>query len=213
MAHVAILGASGKLGLQLVNRALDLGHWVNAFVRETHKLKRQNELLTVYAGDATTGDGLAAALEGCPYVISALDPGGGAMTRFVSQLTKELEGKRVRRLVFISRLGVGDSAGQSRQASGLIMPWAASTLKKAELEDFARAEGVLRVSRLPYLILRTTRLTDDPPGAKVVTTEAKDPPPSRVGRADLSRFIFDELQHEGFDRKELTVGAERRKAG
>jgi len=208
LAHIAILGASGKLGVELVSRALDAGHQVNAWVRDLSKMKRQNEALTVYG--AAEPEGLDAALEGCPYVISAVDPGGLKLTEFVTLVANKLAGKKVKRVVLVSRLGAGNSALQSKQASGLIAPLL-PVIARGDFEDVARAESVLRVSKVPYLILRATRLTDAPLGARVVTTDVKNPPPSRIGRADLARFIIDVLDTPGYDRAELTVGAERRK--
>jgi putative NADH-flavin reductase len=206
VAKIAILGANGKLGQELVSRALDVGHRVNAWVRDLTKFKRQNESLTVYGG--ADPDALDAAIEGCPFVVSAVDPGGKKMTEFITGLTRQLQGKRLKRLVLVSRLGVGDSLAQAKKASGLMAQWS-PTLNRADFEDIASAEAVLRVSKLPYLILRTTRLTDARLGAKVVTTEAKNPPPSRIGRADLANFIVEVLEQDGYDRQELTVGAER----
>ncbi len=206
MARVAVLGANGKLGQELVSRAIDVGHRVHAWVRDLAKFKRQNESLTVYGGP--NADALDAAVEGCQYVISAVDPGGQKVTEFVTLLTNQLAGRKLKRLVFISRLGVGNTVEQAQQASGLLSGMSLR-LMRADYEDIARAESVLRVSKLPYLILRTTRLTDAPLWARVVTTDAKNPPPSRVGRADLAKFIVEVMEREGYDRKELTVGAER----
>jgi uncharacterized protein YbjT (DUF2867 family) len=194
------------LGQELVSRALDVGHRVNAWVRDPSRFKRQNESLTVYAGP--TPEALAAALEGCAYVVSAVDPGGKQMTAFVNLVCQQLQGKKVKRVVFVSRLGVGDSLSQAKQASGLIAQWLPA-LNKGDFEDIAKAEAVLRVSKLPYLILRTTWLTSDAPGEKVVTTDVLHPPPSRIGRADLARFIVELLDKPGYDRKELTVGTDR----
>jgi uncharacterized protein YbjT (DUF2867 family) len=206
MARVAVLGATGQLGEILDNRALASGYEVHGFAREPHKLQqRYNEKLALYNGDGATGEGLEACVAGCRFVISAFDPQTPVTALNV---LAQLKAPPLARFVFMSRLGVGDSAPQIKQASGLLTSLKPK-LQKHVYEDFAAAENVVRASKLPWVILRAVALNDDHPGREVVVADAKDAPPSRVARADLARFIMKLLNEAGWDRREVTVGAKR----
>ncbi len=207
MARIAILGASGKLGDLLIGRALELGHQVQALTRDPRRIKRTNERLTVIQGDAETGEGLDAVVERCQFAVSALGSATPTIERCIAQLVRSLESiKRLERFVLISRLGVGDSRGQAAKVSGLLQS-RLPVLLPPIYRDLGAAEGLVRVSRLPYTILRATRLTDDRPSGTAVWTRPSDPPPHRISRADLAHFVLDGLSDPGLLRQEITVGS------
>ncbi|HWE25396.1 MAG TPA: NAD(P)H-binding protein [Myxococcales bacterium] len=74
MSRIAILGASGGLGTQLVTCALEEGFEVSALVRDPEKITSANYNLTVIQGDAGSGEDIQVATEGCRFVVSALAP-------------------------------------------------------------------------------------------------------------------------------------------
>lgn len=207
MARIAILGASGRLGDHLVGRALELGHEVKALTRDPRRIRRQNEQLTVIMGDAETGENVDALVERCQFVICAIGSLMPVMEKCVTQVVRQLEPlKRLQRFVLISRLGAGDSRGQSAKVSGLLQS-RLPTLLPPIFRDLNAAEGIVRVSRLPYTILRATRLTDDAPTGATVSALPTDPPPHRISRTDLAHFVLNAIEQPDLNRKELTVGS------
>ena len=207
MSRIAILGATGVLGDQLVGRALELGHYVNALARDPRKVKRQNERLTVIKGNAETGEGLDALVERCQYVICAIGSLLPVMEKVVTQVLKQLEPmKRLQRFVLVSRLGTGESLQQATKVSGPIQS-RLPVLLMPVFRDINVAEGLVRNSKLPYTIIRATRLTDDPATDNVSMVGPTDPPPHRIGRADLARFVVGMLEWTEYQRKEMTVGS------
>lgn len=206
MSRIAILGATGRLGEQLVGRALELNHSVSALARDPSKIKRQNERLTVIQGDAETGQGLQALLENCQFAICAIGSLKPVMEKCVTHLVPQLEAlKRLERFVLISRLGTSDSRRQSTKVSGPLQS-RLPVLLMPVFRDLSSAEGIVRVSRLPYTILRATRLTDEPPTGKVAIVPASEEPPHRITRTDFVRFIFELLEASQWKRSELTIG-------
>ncbi len=207
MARIAILGASGKLGERLVNRALELGYSVNALARDPRRIKRQNENLTVISGDAETGEGLDAVVDRCHFVISAVGSLRPMMTPAMNQLVPKLETlKRFERFVLISRLGTGESLLQSAKVSGPVQS-RLPVLLTPIFRDINGAEQRVRQSALPYTILRSTRLTDDPATGKVLTVGPAEPPPHRITRADLANYVLALLESRDGLRAEVTVGS------
>lgn len=208
MARIAILGATGKLGQQLVNQALRQGFGVNALARNPRRITRQNEQLTVIQGDAETGEGLDALLDGCQFAISALGSLRPAIEKCMRQLVPRVEAHRgFRRLLVISRLGTSGSLEQSSKVSGLVQS-RLPTLLLPIFRDINAAEAVVRNSAVSYSILRSTRLVDGKATGRVIAVDANRLPPHRVSRADLAQFAIEVLEQSQWHRKESTVGAE-----
>lgn len=199
------MGASGKLGQQLISEAIDDGYDVNALVRDPAKLRRGNELLQVFRGDARTGEGVDAVVKGCPYVVSALGASTPVMAECMSKVIPLLKGKWLKRFVFISWMGVGDSQAQELMDRGLITSIKRVAHKKM-FEDIGRAEGLIRESGLPYVILRPTLMTDGPLTGQVEGVSASDKPPGAISRADVARYVVDLLDQPGWEKRELTLG-------
>jgi len=85
MSRIAILGASGGLGTQLVTTALEHGFEVSALVRNPEKITRANYNLTLIEGDAGSGENIQAAVEGCRFVLSAMGSAPKPVTRPVDR--------------------------------------------------------------------------------------------------------------------------------
>ena len=207
MSRIAILGASGRLGWQLVTSALERGFEVSALVRSPEKITSANYNLTLIEGDAGSAENIQPAVEGCRFVLSAMGSSKPVMTACVRNLVQELEPvKSLKRFIFVSWLGAGDSAMQAQGVSELRSVINRATHKKM-FEDISRAEDTIRVSRLPYVILRPTRLTDDGPADSTVAVGAEEVPPGPISRVDLARFVFQILEEPGWERREVTVGS------
>ncbi|AMJ68076.1 NAD(P)-dependent oxidoreductase [Hymenobacter sp. PAMC 26628] len=72
---IALIGATGFVGSNLLREALMRGHQVTAIVRSPAKLTVAHDHLTVVQGDVTHVGALAAQLAGHDVVLSAFNPG------------------------------------------------------------------------------------------------------------------------------------------
>ena len=70
--QLLVIGATGGSGLQVVEQALQRGHYVTAFVRNPAKLTIHHPNLTILAGDVLKPDTLLPAVRRQDAVISAL---------------------------------------------------------------------------------------------------------------------------------------------
>lgn len=70
MSKIAIIGATGRAGSQLLEEALRRGHEVVAIARDPSKLQGR-EGVTAKALDAKDSAALQAAVSGCDAVLSA----------------------------------------------------------------------------------------------------------------------------------------------
>jgi len=76
MAKIALIGATGFVGSQLLKEAAARGHAVTAFVRHPEKVEKLENVTAVEANVLDT-DALARQLAGHDIVISAYNPGWG----------------------------------------------------------------------------------------------------------------------------------------
>lgn len=75
MKKVALIGASGFIGAQLVKELLSRGYQVTAIVRSADKIKNDDKNLKVVSADVFDTDKLAEVLKNNDAVISAYNPG------------------------------------------------------------------------------------------------------------------------------------------
>src|SRR5262249_32940089 len=143
----------------------------------------------------------------CRFVLSALGARKPVIAACVQNLVRELQAlKSLQRFIFVSWLGAGDSALQAQNVSELRSVITRATRQKM-FETISRAGTLIRESRLPYVILRPTRLTDGAPTDSIVAVNADEAPPKPISRADLAHFVFRILEEPGWERREVTVGS------
>ncbi|MFK0001845.1 SDR family oxidoreductase [Paenarthrobacter sp. NPDC090522] len=75
MAVVCVAGGTGQVGREVVRRALGQGHTVNVLSRHVPPAgsAKHHDGATYFAGDVTTGVGLAAAVAGADVVVDCLE--------------------------------------------------------------------------------------------------------------------------------------------
>ncbi|HEX6747959.1 MAG TPA: SDR family oxidoreductase [Longimicrobium sp.] len=195
--NVVVFGATGGTGRELVKQALGHGHTVRAFVRSPDKLKVIHHRLEVVQGDVLDAPAVAEAVAGQDAALSALGVNNTKPNTVLSDGTRNLlaamEERKVRRLLFVSSLGVGDSKGQL----GPLYNWILlRTLLKHIFADKETAEEQVRDSKLDWTIVRPGRLTDGRLTAKYRTgpDAAKGRWFPKVSRADVADFMLHALE-------------------
>src|SRR5258706_9135756 len=112
---ILVLGATGGTGQQIVAQAHEAGHEVTAFARTPDKISIRHETLRLAVGSVTDdGPALAEAMRGQDVVISAIGRGTSfksthLIQRSVPVILAAMQAQGVRRLLFTSALGVGDT--------------------------------------------------------------------------------------------------------
>jgi uncharacterized protein YbjT (DUF2867 family) len=154
MARIAIIGAGGRIARLATERLLaDTDHDLTLFLRKPDRLgPLDDDRVTVAAGDVTDTAVLAAAIGGADAVFSGV--GGTDLDAQTDSLIEAMGRTGVRRLVFISMIGVHD------EVPGAFGEWNASMIGPylAAAKPSAKA---IEASDLDYTILRPTWLTDD----------------------------------------------------
>ena len=197
-----IFGASGRTGLELVQQALAQQHTVTAFVRNPDTFPLQHAHLRITKGDITNYAEVEQAVTGQDAVLSGLGP--HTLLKRIPELVlgcrniiKAMEKQGVKRLVYESALGVGDSkADQNLFFKHVILP----VLLSRDYADHEENEQNIRNSQLDWVIVRPARLVDSPRTGKyqVALRLSGTFPFGRVGRADTAEFMLQQINNTEF---------------
>jgi putative NADH-flavin reductase len=191
---VLVLGATGQTGRLIVSDAVMKGHSVTALVRSAAGADLLGTELI--EGDARDEIALGRAMDDCDAVVSALGTGMGfrevsLLTEATRALVSTMTRRRIRRLVCISALGVGDSRGHGGFVfDRLFQPLLLSQAYK----DKNRQEAAIRASSLDWVIVRPAMLTDEPArGSVTAVIDLAGINGGKVARADVAQFVVDQL--------------------
>ncbi|WP_315734660.1 MULTISPECIES: SDR family oxidoreductase [unclassified Bradyrhizobium] len=199
--NILVLGATGGTGRLIVREALARGDNVTALVRSPEKAgDLQGAHLIV--GDARDEATLRKALKGQDAVISALGTPAGPFREvtLLSTVTRSLldamRAERVSRLVAITGIGAGDSAGHGGFLfDRLIFP----LLLRKVYADKNRQEAIIGNSGLDWVVVRPSVLNDKPGGHTVrALTDLTDFHGGTIARADVARFVLDQVSDDSF---------------
>jgi putative NADH-flavin reductase len=195
---LAILGANGRSGQQLVLQALERGHEVTAVVRDrTWSAPGPARTLR---GEATDAAFLTGAFAGQDAAILAIGLRLGSiapwarpevpdlLTRAGAAVVAAAKAAGVKRVLAISAGGVGDSLAM---VPGFFRAMIAVTALKASYRELEAMEGALLSSGLEVCLARPTGLTDGARtgNVKVCTRLAGQ---ATISRADLAAFLLDQ---------------------
>jgi putative NADH-flavin reductase len=206
---IAILGATGQTGGHALKSALDAGHHVRVLARDPAKLTVKHDRLEVVKGDATNVDDCARVVEGCEAVVAALGPQGLGTTTLrqdaARALVAAMKAKGVKRIVWLSALGVGDNIAQARRTSIFAVLFMKTLLKKT-YRDAAAAEQVLRDSGLDYVLCRPPGLRNNAARGHVdEVPEDKKLPRLSIPRADVGAWMVKAATVSTYDRQAVTI--------
>jgi putative NADH-flavin reductase len=195
---LAVFGATGGTGLQIVQQALAAQHSVTALVRDPAKLTIQNPALTVIAGNVLEENCAQEAVNGADAVIVALGNTAKNPDMVVSKGTAviiaAMQKAGVRRLIVVSSLGVGDSKDEVPFYFKALM---ATVLRKA-MQDKEEQEKLVAASNLDWIIVRPVGLTDSPATGQYVAGVGVKLRGGQVSRADVADFVLKQLTDDQY---------------
>ena len=203
---LAIFGATGKTGIELVKQAVEQGHTVKAFVRDASRLGIENERLSLVTGDVFDSSSVAQAVQGQDAVICALGAGSDlkkttVRTTGTINIISGMKKNNVKRLVVITAMGVGESW----DTLSLINKFFFAVLLKSSREDHEAQETAVKESGLDWTIIRPSGLTDTPRTGVYEVGENILAPTSKIARADVADLILKELGQNTLIGKTVTI--------
>ncbi len=202
---VLVIGAAGKTGRAVTEKALAAGHQVTAFVRKADQYETSN--VRVVEGDATDRIAMDEAVLGQDAVVDTI----GGKTPWTSTMIEEhaattiiasMRRHNVRRLVVVSMIGEGDSAANIPIYERFLIP----TLLRGIQKDKAAMESAVEVSGLDWIIVRPPFLSDDSATGKVRVFNAETGEKAHwLTRADLAYFMIAQISSDEYVNQAVTV--------
>lgn len=194
---ILVLGATGATGRLIVNQAVARGYDVTVLVRSAEKA-RDITGAKLIVGDARDETALRAALKGREAVVSAL---GTPVSPFrevtllstaTRALVSAMKAEQVSRLVCITGMGAGDSAGHGGfVADNVIFP----LLLKKVYTDKDRQEAIVKDSGLDWVLVRPSILNNKPGRGSVrALTDLSSFHGGSIAREDVATFVLDQVR-------------------
>jgi uncharacterized protein YbjT (DUF2867 family) len=200
-SKILVLGGTGGTGRLIVSQAVERGQQVTALVRSPEKASDLKGAKLI-VGDVRDEKVLREALEGQDAVVSSLGTPASPFREvtLLSTATRGLVGamkaENVSRLVCITGMGAGDSAGHGGFLfDNVIFP----LLLKKVYADKNRQETIVRDSGLDWILIRPTVLNDKPGHGSVrALTDLSGFHGGGISRADVATFVLDQLHADAW---------------
>ena len=202
--NVLVFGASGKTGREVVARSLAKDYHVTAFCRSAAKLGLKHEKLRIEQGDVADEAAVRRVMTGHDAVVSTLGVGtpfthDQAVIDGVRHIVAAAQAAGVKRLVYLSTLGVADS----RAESGFIHALAARYAPiKHEIRDHELKEPLVTASSLDWTIVRAPAMTNGRFSGRVrAGLDIRGTLLPMLSRADVAEFVVQQLADPTYSRK------------
>ena len=208
-SRVLVLGASGGVGRELLSQGLALGLTISAQTRDATKLREFAEHVRVIEAHPLDHVAIDKATEGQDAVIFALGVDGLGHTTLLSQATELLiaamHRARVRRLIAITGIGVGETRGHG----GFLYDWVIFPLfTRKRYADKERQETMIEASGLDWTIVRPAPFSDKQPHSPLEVHTEVGPETSlrRITRTEVAKFVLDQLRSNEYVRRKPFIG-------
>lgn len=206
MKTIAVIGAAGQTGIEVVKLALANGFAVRGLDLRRGNLP-DNPRFTFIQGSALDPNDVTKTIQGCDVVVSELGTPFGSRSTLVSEgnrtIVECMTQLGMKRLITQSAFGALESRSKLPFYLRII---ANSPLMNAMYVDKDRMEEIVTQSKLEWTIVRPIVLTNQAPkhhfrAAEDLTFDFT----AHIGRADVAEFILIEIEQRQFIGRKVTV--------
>ena len=194
--HIALFGATGGTGSQVLEQALAAGHSVKALVRDPAKLTARPDL-TLVTGDVLDQQATTRCIQNTDAVICVLGSHGRRApveAKGTECILSAMQTAGVRRLIAVTSLGVGDSRSQINPLFRFFMDLTLKSIMAAKAEQ----ERLIQASGLDWTIVRPAGLTNGPRTGTYRYGTDPSLKAGQVSRADVADFVLRQLGDTAF---------------
>jgi putative NADH-flavin reductase len=206
---IALFGATGGTGRQVLAQAIAGGHSVKALVRDPTKLSSEDGLSLV-PGHMHDAASIARALEGADAAIVALGTTNRKANTELSDATRlilaEMAKAGVARSSWVTSIGCGDSLPKLKRF--IFRELIVKRLAKEIWADKNRQEALIQASSGAWTIMRPGGLRDEPAHVvpyQVIEGGAEQPTLIVSPRACVADFLLKAVQDEAQARRTVCL--------
>jgi len=213
--RVAIFGATGQTGLQLVKQSLDAGHNVTALVRNPAKITLEHEKLTVEEVDVFDSKSFVDKMVGCETVFSCLGfppnktTGVTGYTDATKGIVDAMKSNNIKRLVLCHSWYTEEN---SRSQAMFLIRWFLIPMIRSVLDNMREVELWLEEScqDIDYTVVRPAGLQNKPVTDRQFKVTVGEcfvaGGATQIPRADVARFMLDCHEKDEYKGKLLSIG-------
>ena len=195
---LAVLGANGRTGRQLVRVALTSGHEVRGGARRIRPAL-QSAKLEFISCDATSVDDVRRLIRGCDAVISVIGHVRGSaanmQTNAMIAITTAMQLEKISRIISLTGTGVR-FPGDHHNVIDDILNKTITIIDPKRVRDGQQHVEVLMNSRLDWSVLRVSKLT--PGGISKFQLTASGPTKPFVSRATVALALLQIVERHSF---------------
>jgi len=157
--NILILGATGRVGSQIVTYALHDRLHITVLVRTPEKIQINDEKLTIIQGDVLNKEDIVNAMHGIDVVISALNTDGTTtLSESMPFIIEAMENEGIKRIITIGTAGIL----QSRTTLDSLRYQSSESKRKSTraAKEHHKVYDMLKQSTLEWTIVCPTYLPD-----------------------------------------------------
>lgn len=157
--NILMLGATGRVGGQVVSQALDNGYHITALVRTPDKIQTSHQNLKIVEGNVLNKDDIENSMVGIDVVISALSTGGTTtLSKSIPLIIKAMSLANTKRIITVGTAGIL----QSRVSPKLLRYQSSESRHKSTraTEEHHKVYDKLNQTDLQWTIVCPTYLCD-----------------------------------------------------
>ncbi|WP_372867711.1 NAD(P)-dependent oxidoreductase [Planomicrobium okeanokoites] len=200
---LAIFGATGRVGSEILNRALEDGHQVTALQRSP-KLDKHPNLETVF-GNVREGKDIERVITGADAVFSALGTDKTTtLTDALPFIIESMERHGIKRIITIGTAGILNS----RLEDGKLRYQGGDSNRKMTFaaEEHEKAFRLLEQSNLEWTIVCPTYLPDgEAKGGYRVEKDFLPEGGKEISTGDTGEFAYRQLEESTFVRSRVGI--------
>jgi putative NADH-flavin reductase len=208
MKTIALFGATGRTGIEIMKLALISNHAVNGFCRSRNSISFPDENLSIFEGSVLNIDDVRLAIENSDYVVSALGTKPPFTDIFCFDALKNIiyamYDYNVRRLICITGAMIGDfTPNQSK-----FMKFMTNRFNKRKpliALDRLKQETVVKASELAWTLIKPPRLTNGSLTEYSIGEALKITAFSSISRKSLAAAIINLIDDNTTFRKSFFV--------
>lgn len=197
---VALFGASGRTGKEIMIQSLVKGYQVHALVRNLESIDLKDSKLTLTQGDVLDPIAVEKVVKDADVVLVALGARSSKEANVHSTGTQyivdAMNKNGIKRIVVASSAGLFGAKDSSFVFGNIIRP---IFLRKIFAEKLNELE-ILNKSALEWILVRPAALIDGQKTGKYHVTEDK-PAGKNITRADVAAFMLGQLNGSKYIRK------------
>ncbi|WP_053845758.1 NAD(P)-dependent oxidoreductase [Paracidovorax avenae] len=203
---VALFGATGPTGRQLIEEALKRGYRLSVYARDAGKLASFAGKVDIVVGDLQDRDAIAQCIQRADAVISALGPNGlkvqgdRPVMHGLAHIIAAMQQAGLRRLVQISTAAYRDPKDGfdlGSRANALMF----KLIARKAYDDIKATGELIANSDLDWTLVRIPFLKDGPANGKIdVGWYGKTRLGSKLSRGNLADFLVGQIADKKFVR-------------